>query len=160
MLRVDSGLVLNKAGSKNVNYWLMFCFAPYSHQEKWNVSESPEYKWKRVCTAALSYFGYAIKWNINHSQSAHQHSSASSCVTWHRCRLWTDYDVQNFPGNWESRKSSADVLFRSLRIATRHTYLLQFLSKLQKYYSPAFSSFDCKEKVWGMRNSLPFHVTQ
>lgn len=168
MPRVTSGLVLNKAGSKNVNYCLMFCFAAYSHQEKWNISESPEYKWERVCSIVLSYFGYALKRNVNHSQTAHQRfSDSSSCVTWHQCHLWTCYEVHNFPGNWENRKSWAEyhsicwgkplvvpICYNFCLNLERNTTAKHFLASIafKLFYVP--SSFSLRICVRQLRESM------
>lgn len=146
MLRVTSGSALNKAGSKNVNYWLIFCFAPYSHQEKWNASESPEHKWKSVRTIALSYFGYAIKWNIN---ILRVHSSTPQPVA-----VWAGINVI-------SELSPCSEFSRQLREQEKLSWgAILFTEESTSWTSEGrHSSCDCKEKGRGMRNSLPFPIT-
>lgn len=105
MSRVISGLVLNKAGSKNVNYCLMFCFATYSHQEKWNNSESPEYKWERICSIALSYFGYARKKKHKpFSDCTSVLLNQCPCETWCQCHPWTCLQSTQFSRELREQK--------------------------------------------------------
>lgn len=160
MLRVTSGSALNKAGSKNVNYWLIFCFAPYSHQEKWNASESPEHKWKSVRTIALSYFGYAIKWNIN---ILRVHSSTPQPVAvWAGINVISELShVQNFPGSWESRKNSAEVPFCSLRKALAELQKDDILAVIVKRKgegweipSPSLSPINCSKPKAPVANAI------